>query len=249
MRSPVPAACPSPSRTTRRSPRRCWTGWPAWSSPAARSTSDPALYGATTVHATVTLKDRRTVGRTGAGAGCPGAQHARARHLRRPAAPRRGPRRHPHPAYPGQRCPARSSTSSRTPATNPAMPVAIVPGTQLHRIVGAAIRWRVNSAHHQAVAASRPARHRQRHRAGRRDRGRGGRPPPLRPRPAMAPRVPHRRRGPPRVRRLHRGLRHERTRCDPGGRARRTHRQVARPRRRRQPARCGEADRGRQASG
>ncbi len=134
---------------------------------------DPALYGDDHATPTVTLKEPPHRRRAGAGAGRAGARHAGAGHLRRTAAAGGGAGRHADPAYPRQRAGALEHEQPN-PRDQPGHPVAIVPGTLLHRIVGADT-MQVNSAHHQAVAAPGRTRGGERHRAGRRDRGGGGR--------------------------------------------------------------------------
>ena len=164
----------------------------------------PALYGATTVHATVTLKDRRTAAELALVQGalardmpvlgiCGGQQLLAValggtliQHIPDSVA---GALEHEQP----------------NPRNEPGHAVAVVPGTQLHRIVGAEV-MAVNSAHHQAVATPGAARHRERDGAGRGDRGRGGCALPVRDRAAMASGVLDRSGRPARVRRLYRCL-------------------------------------------
>ena len=115
---------------------------------------DPALYGATTVHATVTLKDRRTAAELalvqGALArdtpvlGICGGQQLLAVALGGTLI------QHIPDAVPGA-----LAHEQPNPRDEPGHAVAVVPGTRLHRIVGAAT-MQVNSSHHQAVAAPGP---------------------------------------------------------------------------------------------
>jgi putative glutamine amidotransferase len=111
---------------------------------------DPALYGATEVHATVTLKDQRTaaelalvqgaLARNTPVLGICGGQQLLAvalggtliQHIPDSIA---GALEHEQP----------------NPRDQPGHTVAVVPGTLLHRIVGSQT-MQVNSAHHQAVA-------------------------------------------------------------------------------------------------
>ena len=120
-RSPQPAACRSPCRTTRRWPPPISTRSTPWSSPAAPSTSIPACT------ATRAARDGHPEGgphrrRAGARPRRAGPRQAGAGHLRRRAAAGGGARRHAAPAHPRRRRRARWSTSSRTRATSPATP-------------------------------------------------------------------------------------------------------------------------------
>ena len=111
---------------------------------------DPALYGATTVHATVTLKDRRTAAELAL------VQGALARNM--PVLGICGGQQLLAVALGGtliQHIPDSIAGALEheqpNPRNEPGHPVAVVPGTQLHRIVGTG-SMQVNSAHHQAVA-------------------------------------------------------------------------------------------------
>ena len=115
---------------------------------------DPALYGATEVHATVTLKDRRTAAELALvrGAlqrnmpvlGICGGQQLLAVALGGTLI------QHIPDAVPGA-----LEHEQPNPRNEPGHTVAVLPGTLLHRIV-AAETMRVNSAHHQAVASAGP---------------------------------------------------------------------------------------------
>ena len=115
---------------------------------------DPALYGATEIHATVTLKDRRTAAELalvrGALArdmpvlGICGGQQLLAVALGGTLI------QHIPDTIPGA-----LEHEQPNPRDEPGHAVAIVPGTQLHRIVGTG-SMQVNSAHHQAVATAGP---------------------------------------------------------------------------------------------
>ncbi len=115
---------------------------------------DPALYGATTVHATVTLKDRRTAAELALVRG------ALARNM--PVLGICGGQQLLAVALGGtliqhipDSVPGALEHEQPNPRDQPGHPVAVVPGTQLHRIVGADT-MAVNSAHHQAVASAGP---------------------------------------------------------------------------------------------
>ncbi len=115
---------------------------------------DPALYGATTVHATVTLKDRRTAAELAL------VQGALARDM--PVLGICGGQQLLAVALGGtliQHIPDSVADALEheqpNPRDQPGHAVAVVPGTQLHRIVGADT-MQVNSAHHQAVASPGP---------------------------------------------------------------------------------------------
>jgi putative glutamine amidotransferase len=115
---------------------------------------DPALYGATTVHATVTLKDRRTSAELAL------VQGALARNI--PVLGICGGQQLLAVALGGtliQHIPDTITDALEheqpNPRNEPGHTVAVVPGTLLHRLVGADT-MQVNSAHHQAVAAPGP---------------------------------------------------------------------------------------------
>ena len=115
---------------------------------------DPALYGATTVHATVTLKDRRTAAELAL------VQGALARNM--PVLGICGGQQLLAVALGGtliqhipDSVPGALEHEQPNPRNEPGHAVAVVPGTQLHRIVGTGT-MHVNSAHHQAVAAPGP---------------------------------------------------------------------------------------------
>ena len=112
---------------------------------------DPALFGATERHETVRTKDGRTAFELAVARAALGARHARPRHLRRPAAAARGPRRHPDPAH--SRCDRRRP---RTRADQPAHRTrARGNGQKRARSCAASSAsppLAVNSAHHQAAA-------------------------------------------------------------------------------------------------
>ena len=116
---------------------------------------DPALYGATTVHATVTLKDRRTSAELAL------VQGALARNM--PVLGICGGQQllavalgwHADPAHSRHRRADALEHEQANPRNEPGHSVAVVPGTLLHRLVGAET-MQVNSAHHQAVAAPGP---------------------------------------------------------------------------------------------
>ena len=163
---------------------------------------DPALYGATEIHATVTLKDRRTAAELALVRG------ALERNM--PVLGICGGQQLLAVALGGtliQHIPdtiaAALEHEQPNPRDQPGHTVSVVPGTMLHRIVGADT-MQVNSAHHQAVAQPGPRAIGQRHRARRSDRGGGGHGLPLRARAAVAPGVPDRSGRPPGVRRFHR---------------------------------------------
>ena len=115
---------------------------------------DPALYGATEIHATVTLKDRRTaaelalvqgaLGRDMPVLGICGGQQLLAVALGGTLI------QHIPDALPGA-----LEHEQTNPRDQPSHAVAITPGTLLHRIVGSEA-MQVNSAHHQAVASAGP---------------------------------------------------------------------------------------------
>ena len=116
---------------------------------------DPALYGATTVHATVTLKDRRTAAELAL------VQGALARNV--PVLGICGGQQLLAVALGGtliqhipDAVPGALEHEQPNPRNEPGHPVAVVPGTLLHRIVGADT-MQVNSAHHQAVASAGPS--------------------------------------------------------------------------------------------
>ena len=111
---------------------------------------DPSYYGGGAKHATVITKDRRTAFEFGVTKGALGQN--------KPVLGICGGQQLLHVVLGGKliqhipdRWPMRSPTSSPTRATSPAIRVAVAPGTQLHRIVGAD-ELQVNSAHHQAAA-------------------------------------------------------------------------------------------------
>ena len=115
---------------------------------------DPALYGATEVHATVTLKDRRTSAelalvRGALAAGKPilgicGGQQLLAVALGGTLI------QHIPDALPGA-----LAHEQPNPRNEPGHAVSVKPGTLLRRIVGTDTMM-VNSAHHQAVATAGP---------------------------------------------------------------------------------------------
>jgi putative glutamine amidotransferase len=115
---------------------------------------DPALYGATETHPTVTLKDRRTaaelalvqgaLGRDMPVLGICGGQQLLAVALGGTLV------QHIPDSIPGA-----LEHEQPNPRDEPGHSVAITPGTLLHRIVGAGT-MQVNSAHHQAVATPGP---------------------------------------------------------------------------------------------
>jgi putative glutamine amidotransferase len=115
---------------------------------------DPALYGEGDRHATVTLKEGRTVAEMAL------AQGALARDL--PVLGICGGEQLLAVALGGtlvQHIPDSVANALEheqpNPRHEPGHPVAVVPGTLLHRIVGA-MEMQVNSAHHQAVRAPGP---------------------------------------------------------------------------------------------
>jgi putative glutamine amidotransferase len=115
---------------------------------------DPALYGEGDRHATVTLKEGRTTAELAL------TQGALARDL--PVLGICGGEQLLAVALGGtlmQHIPDSVANALEheqpNPRHEPGHPVAVVPGTLLHRIVGA-VEMRVNSAHHQAVRAPGP---------------------------------------------------------------------------------------------
>jgi putative glutamine amidotransferase len=111
---------------------------------------DPALYGATEVHATVTLKDQRTAAELAL------VQGALARN--RPVLGICGGQQLLAVALGGtliQHIPDSIAGALEheqpNPRDEPGHSVTVLPGTLLHRIVGSQT-MQVNSAHHQAVA-------------------------------------------------------------------------------------------------
>jgi putative glutamine amidotransferase len=111
---------------------------------------DPALYGATTLHATVTLKDRRTAAELAL------VQGALARNM--PVLGICGGQQLLAVALGGtliQHIPDTITDALEheqpNPRNEPGHTVVVVPGTLLHRLVGVDT-MQVNSAHHQAVA-------------------------------------------------------------------------------------------------
>ena len=115
---------------------------------------DPALYGATTVHATVTLKDRRTAAELAL------VQGALARNM--PVLGICGGQQLLAVALGGtliqhipDTVPSALQHEQPNPRDEPGHTVAVVPGTHLHQIVGAPT-MQVNSSHHQAVAEPGP---------------------------------------------------------------------------------------------
>ena len=115
---------------------------------------DPALYGEGDRHATVTLKEGRTAAELAL------TQGALARDL--PVLGICGGEQLLAVALGGtlvQHIPDSVANALEheqpNPRHEPGHPVAVVPGTLLHRIVGA-VEMRVNSAHHQAVRAPGP---------------------------------------------------------------------------------------------
>ena len=115
---------------------------------------DPALYGAATVHATVTLKDRRTAAELAL------VQGALARGM--PVLGICGGQQLLAVALGGTLIqhipdviPDALPHEQPNPRNEPGHPIEIVPGTQLHAIVGSAA-MQVNSSHHQAVAEPGP---------------------------------------------------------------------------------------------
>ena len=111
---------------------------------------NPALYGATEIHATVTLKDRRTAAELAL------VQGALARGM--PVLGICGGQQLLAVALGGtliqhipDTVPGALEHEQPNPRDEPGHPVAIVPGTRLHAIVGTPT-MQVNSAHHQAVA-------------------------------------------------------------------------------------------------
>jgi putative glutamine amidotransferase len=116
---------------------------------------DPALYGEGDRHATVTLKEGRTAAELAL------TQGALARDL--PVLGICGGEQLLAVALGGtlvQHIPDSVANALEheqpNPRHEPGHPVAVVPGTLLHRIVGA-VEMRVNSAHHQAVRAPGPS--------------------------------------------------------------------------------------------
>ena len=115
---------------------------------------DPALYGATEIHATVTLKDRRTTAELAL------VQGALGRNM--PVLGICGGQQLLAVALGGtliQHIPDSVANALEHEQPNardqPGHSVSVVPGTLLHRIVGAGT-MQVNSAHHQAVASAGP---------------------------------------------------------------------------------------------
>src|SRR6266852_3090972 len=115
---------------------------------------DPALFGATTRHATVTTKDRRTAFELAITRGAAGAD--------KPVLGICGGQQLLNVALGGtliqhipDEVPGALAHEQPNPRTEAGHVVAIVPGTQLHHIAGAD-RLAVNSAHHQAVKAVGP---------------------------------------------------------------------------------------------
>ncbi|MBV9523104.1 MAG: gamma-glutamyl-gamma-aminobutyrate hydrolase family protein, partial [Alphaproteobacteria bacterium] len=115
---------------------------------------DPALFGATSRHATVTTKDRRTAFELG----MTRAAHA----AQKPVLGICGGQQLLNVALGGtliqhipDEVPAALAHEQPNPRTEPGHVVKVVAGTLLHRVTGAA-ELAVNSAHHQAVKAIAP---------------------------------------------------------------------------------------------
>ena len=164
---------------------------------------DPALYGDGDCHATVTLKEGRTAAELAL------TQGALARDL--PVLGICGGEQLLAVALGGtlvQHIPDSVANAlaheQPNPRHEPGHPVAIVPDTLLHRIVGAMV-MQVNSAP-PGGARARPACGGERHLARHGDRGVGGCALSLLPGRAVAPRVLHRSRRPPHLRCVHRRL-------------------------------------------
>jgi putative glutamine amidotransferase len=115
---------------------------------------DPALYGAGTVHPTVSLKERRTAFEHAI------LDRALARDL--PVLGVCGGQQLLNVVLGGtliqhipDEVPGALAHEQPNPRTEPGHAVAVVPGTLLHRLTGS-VRLAVNSAHHQAVATLGP---------------------------------------------------------------------------------------------